>query len=273
MTLRAPRQAALALVAGALAASPALAGAHDCVVACASQPGHVEVQLQSSYGAIAREEGAGTFGGLALLGSAAVGGGVTVSALLPTYAVDFGGRRRSGIGDVSLGLSRGAVRGNGSFYVATVAHLPTGDAAEGLGAGHAMVMLGTGGTWAPPGRLRLGVDMLDALAPTVTEHHVHTPQLVAPHSMHELFYEGWASIRLAGASVRAGIAGQTTLASGGGLRSAVTPTFSVGMPLASGWAASAGVLAPAAGRGYFGWQTVLAVTRSLGGAGCDGVGP
>jgi hypothetical protein len=273
MAVRATRTAALALAASAFALSPAAARAHDCVVACASQPGHVEVQLQSSYGAISRDEGAGSFAGLALFASAAVAEGVTLSALLPSYAVDFGGRRRSGLGDVSLGVSRASVRGNASFYVASVAHLPTGDAAEGLGAGHAMVMLGTGGTWAPPGRLRLGLDLLDALAPTVSEHHVHTPQLVAPHSMHELFYEGWGAVRLGNASVRAGVAGQTTLASGGGLRTAVTPTFSIGLPVASGWAASWAVHAPQAGRGYFGWQTTLAVTRALGSAGCDGVVP
>jgi hypothetical protein len=268
MTPRVPRRTALAVLASALAALPVTSGAHDCVVACASQPGHVELQLQSQYGSISREEGAGSYGQLALFGSAAVGGGVTVSALVPTYTVAFAQRRRTGLGDISLAVSRGVVRGDGTFYLALAGHLPTGDADAGLGAGHVMAMLGAGGTWAPPGRLRLGVDLLDALAPVVSTVHHHATQLVSPHSMHELFYEGWASYRLSAMVVRAGLAAQTALASGAGLRTSVAPTLSVAFGVGPGWSASAGLVAPAAGRGYFGWQTAFTVTKAFGAPGC-----
>jgi hypothetical protein len=273
MTRRALRKVALAALAIALLTVPMGAGAHDCVVVCASEPGHVEVQLQSQYGAISRAEGAGSYGQLALFASAAVAGGVSLSALVPTYTVEFAQQRRTGLGDVSLGISRVAVGGTGSFYLALAGHLPTGDAAAGLGAGHAMVMLGAGGTWAPPGRLRLGVDLLDALAPVVTTAHQHTTQLVTPHSMHELFYEAWASYRTGAGVVRAGLAGQTALASGAGLRSTLAPTFSFAVGLGPGWSAAAGVMAPPAGHGYFGWQSALTVTRSFGAPGCAEVVP
>jgi hypothetical protein len=269
---RAPRFLALAALASALAA-PLRAGAHDCVVACASQPGHVEVQLDSGYGAISRTEGSGDLARLSLEGSAAVGGGVTLSALVPTYTVYFDRQRRSGLGDVSLAASRGVARGDGSFYLAVAGHLPTGDAAQGLGAGHAMVMLGAGATWAPPGRLRLGVRVLDALAPLVSTAHVHAVNLVAPHAMHEAFYEAWGSWRAGAAVLRAGLAAQTSLSSGDGFRTAVTPAFGVAVGLAPGWSTSATLLAPAAGQGWFGWGTSLAVTRTFGGPGCEGVVP
>jgi hypothetical protein len=102
---------------------------------------------------------------------------------------------------------------------------------------------------------------------------VHAVNLVAPHSLHELFYEGWASWRAGAAVLRAGVAAQTALASGEGLRTSVTPTLGVSVGLAPGWSTSAALVAPAAGQGFFGWGTSLAVTRTFGGPGCEGVVP
>jgi len=272
MARRPPRRAALA-VALALAAVPSAAGAHDCVVACASQPGHVEAQVLSRYGAISREEGEGTYGQVAFFGSVAVGGGVTLSALVPTYTVDFAERRRTGLGDLSFAVSRGAVRGDATFYLALAAHLPTGDADLGLGTGHPMAMLGAGGTWAPPGRLRLGVALLDMVAPVVEAEHDHALQLVSPHSMHELFSEAWVSYRFGFGTLRAGLGAQTALASGEGLRTSATPTVSASFGLGRGWSTTVGVVGPAAGSGYFGWQTAVTVARAFGAPGCAEVVP
>jgi hypothetical protein len=258
-----PRLAAAALV--VLVASAARA--HDCVVACAAQPGHVELQLRTQFGRITRPGIAPTYRQLSLFASAAVGGGVTVSGMVSGYDIRSGGTDTTGIGDMSLGISRTVVRGDTTFYFAAATHLPTGSPEKSLGMGHPMGLVGAGGTWAPGGAFRFGLDLLDGLALTTADHQ-HTDVLVNPHSMHELFYETWTSWSRGPLTLRAAIASQTALASEDDLKSAFTPVASASYAFGGAWQVQADVMAPSFGQHYFGWQAGISIARALGGAAC-----
>ena len=248
------------------------AHAHDCVAACAAASGHVELQLRTQAGEIERPGVSSAYRQLSLFASGAVGGGVTISGVVNIYSVRSSGETVNGLGDVSLGITRTVVAKEATFYFAVLTHLPTGDPQKALGMGHPMGIAGAGGTWAPGGAFRFGLDVLDGVALTTADHQ-HTDVLVAPHSMHELFYEPWAAWNSGALSLRAALASQTALASGQDLRSAFTPTASASYAFGGDWQVRADVMTPGFGRPYFGWQAGLSIARAFGGAACWGRAP
>lgn len=198
-----------------LAASPAIAWAeHDHAHMQhdeAPAPGDArDVRITGMFGVVAASYSntlyAGDYQGVRL-GLGVARGPFEVGLELPAYRLRKNGLLLRGIGDVGVHASWSALqRPHGAVGIAAMAGIPTGNATDGLGMGHLMLMGHVYGTWTA-GRTTLtgAVGYARALG-SASEHANHgggTWPLVDPMTTSELTASASVA-RALGASLSAG---------------------------------------------------------------------